>query len=438
MTTGTPAYQLMEIAAAGTFGTVAVVLDLDRGTLKALKILKEAHLNRPRVIARTQDEAAMLSQIHHPGIVRVSEFRVIENRPLIVMEWVRGLSFEAILDHHRSGLPLPEALEVVKRATLALGAAYHAVPAPGRSPMRIIHRDVKPSNMLLSVDGELKVVDFGIARGDFDGKQAQTMSMVLGARGYLAPERLDGHDDKPSCDIYSLGVVLFELLTGRHMVLSVHRDYHEQALNRSLATLRPAGLAQGPRDVLRTLIADMVAYDEANRPDHELLVRRLDTLQAHIGIRPDLQGWARANVYPLFRDRPRIRPIDHPAYPQLAFLERAARKVQFPAPPDVDQEIRFFLRRPDWTDHLDELQTIMVKNPHWSADPFLERLPSGTRSWWQFWGGSDVPAHEIAVVLGLLADRPCDVVRQRAEHLRRHAVAEVSLAADALLDRIQR
>ncbi len=437
MSTGTPAYELLEIAAAGTFGTVCICRDLDRGTLVALKVLKENHLNRPRVIARTRDEAAMLTRIEHPGIVRVSHFAYLERRPVIVMEWVRGLSLEYVLQPRRNGIPVPEAVEIVKRATMALGAAYHATP-DGGSPMHIIHRDVKPSNMLLSVDGELKMVDFGIARGDFEGKEAQTLSMVLGARGYLAPERLDGYDDKPSCDIFSLGVVLFELVTGRHMVLSVHREYHAQALARHLGDVCPHFLSKAAIHELRQIIADMCAYDEHLRPDHVTAVQRLDAFLDAYGLQPDLFAWARHEVLPQFRDRRRIRPIDHPAYPQLAFLERTARMVKFPAPPDVDQELRFFLKRPDWTEHLDELDVILLKNPHWSEVPFLERLPSGTRSWWQFWGGQDVPSHEIVAVLRILAQRPTRAVRERAQHLRSHPDDEVALEAQAVLDRCER
>ena len=434
MSTGTPAFQLLEIAAAGTFGTVCIVRDLDRGTLVALKVLKETHLDRPRVIARTRDEAAILSKIHHPGIVRVSHLAHVEGRPVIVMEWVRGLSLEAILQPRPQGVPLPVAMEILRQATLALGAAYHATPPDNGTPMRIIHRDVKPSNMLLSVDGELKMVDFGIARGDFEGKQAQTLSMVLGARGYLAPERLDGYDDKPSCDIFSLGIVLYELLTGRHVVLSVHRDYHTQALTQHLQHLRPEGLPREGRHLLRRIIADMCCYDEQQRPDHEQLIRTLDEFQRTFQLPRDLRSWAQAEVYPQFRNRRRVRPIDHPSYPQLAFLERTARMVKFPAPPDVDQEIRFFLRRPDWLSHLDELERVLVKNPHWSEEPFLEALPSGTRSWWQFWSDKEVSTDKVLPLLAFLRQRPTQQVQERAEHLRRHPDAEVAMAAQTLLD----
>lgn len=429
---GTNAFQLMEICAAGTFGTVCVVRDLDRGTLVALKILKEAHLHRPRVIARTHDEAAMLAQIRHPGIVQVEGLIELEGRPIVRMEWVRGLSLESIVRAKRDGLPAAEAIEIVRLATMALGAAYHWIPTGGSGPMKIIHRDVKPSNMLMSVDGEVKVVDFGIARGEFEGKEAKTLSMVLGARGYLAPERLDGYDDKPSCDIYSLGIMLYELLTGRHVVLSVHRDYHSEALNKHLGGMKLASLPPAVADSVRQMIASMCEYDEAKRPLHEDVVQQLDQILKRSGLVPDLKGWAQNELLPLFRNRERIRPIDHKAYPELAFVERMARMVRFPAPPDVDQEVRVFLRQPNWHEQLEALDLVLIKNPHWSESPFLEVLPSGPRAWWQFWGGSELVPEQVIAVLKLLQARPTAAVRERAAHLKRHSDPRVVEAAELL------
>lgn len=429
MTSDAHAYQLMEICAAGTFGTVVVVRDLHRGRLISLKVLKEAHLNRPRVIARTRDEAAILSQIHHPNIVAVEGLVEIEERPVVIMEWVRGLSLEAVLKHQPDGMPLPEVLEVVRQATLALGAAYEAVPPGGNAPMHIIHRDVKPSNMLLSVDGELKVVDFGIARGEFEGKEAKTLSMVLGARGYLAPERLDGYDDKPSCDIYSLGIMAYELLTGRHVVLSVHKDYHAEALDKHLQSLHWPNLPEEALEELRALLADMCRYEEARRPNHEQVATRLTHILEIGGLTPDLKAWSRRVLLPLFKNRQRTRPIDHPAYRDLAFVERAGKKVKNPAPPDVDGEIRRILRQEDWLKRLDELDLLMTCNPHWSEQPLLEVLPAGPRAWWQFWGGRELTNDQLVTVLRLLRQRPTQQVKEKVAHLRRHADPAVAAAA---------
>ena len=182
-----PAYKLEEICAAGTFGTVCVARDLHNGKLYALKVLKRAHMHRPRVIARTRDEASIMSRLTCNGIAEVDGLVEIDGRLLVVMEWVRGVSLEQLLQHHTEGLPLGVALLLIRDAADALGNAYRALPPDGGPPMGIIHRDIKPSNMLLSVEGKLTIVDFGIAHGTFEGKEAKTMSMVLGARGYLAP-----------------------------------------------------------------------------------------------------------------------------------------------------------------------------------------------------------------------------------------------------------
>ena len=430
-----PAYKLVEICAAGTFGTVCVVRDLTTGELLAVKVLKQHHLSRPRVIARTRDEAAMMAQLDHPGIVRVRRLLSMADRPVLTMEWVRGLSLESVLEAAPKGLPIAETVEILRLATEALEAAYHALPAKGGAPMQIIHRDVKPSNMLLSVDGELKVMDFGIARAQFDGKEAKTLSMVLGARGYLAPERLDGHDDRPSCDVYSLGIMAHELVTGRHIALSVHRDYHAQALRRHLKSLCPPGMDDAGIDLLRALIAQMCSYDEADRPNYPEITARLDEIAARAQQRPDLRRWARRYLLPTFRARPRVPPPDHPAYPGLAFLERGAHTVAKPAPPDVDERVRALLRAPEWWEDLDELQLLQVKNPHWSARPFLELLPETQRRWWRFWGRDRSSAAEAITILGVLRDRRTEEVYTRIRALRAHEDPQISGAARRWLAR---
>jgi len=425
-----PAFKLSEIAAAGTFGTVCVVRDLHTGKLVALKVLKRAHLHRPRVIARARDEAQMLSNIRHPNIVHVDELIQIGDRPVVVMEWVRGVSLEALIRHHVDGLPLGVAVETIRLATVALTAAYES-EVDGRA-MRIIHRDVKPSNIILSVDGELKMVDFGIARADFEGKEAKTMSMVLGARGYLAPERLDGHDDKPSIDLYSLGVCLYELVTGRHIVLSVHHTFHAEALEKNLKKLNPPGLSAEGVEKLRRIIEAMCQYDEAKRPAHQACIDMLDGFLRDEGLQPDLAAYGRETVLPLFQSRERVRPIDHPGYPDLAFLERTATNTDDPAPPDVDRCIAEFLRDPNWPDRLPELDMLLVKNPHWSAQPFLDQIPEDVKPWWQFWAkGLPEPKH-LTALLTYLQRRPTPDAILRATTLQSHPDTDVVAAANTL------
>ena len=430
-----PAFKLYEVTAAGTFGTVCIALDLHTGRLVALKVLKQAHLHRPRVIARTADEAAMLSRLDHPGIVDVAGLIYVGERPIVVMEWVRGASLEELLEMLPDGLPVGVAVELILQAIKALHAAYETTPAGASSPMHIIHRDVKPSNMLLSLDGVLKMVDFGIARGDFEGKQAKTMSMVLGARGYLAPERLDGHDDKPSVDIYGLGICLYEFLTGKHVVLSVHEAFHVEALESNIEKLRPPGLADAPRDELVSILESMCCYHESERPDHPTLAARLTAFIQKWDLQTDLRDFAMEHVLPHFRDRKRTRPIDHPGYPDLAFLDRTASNCPNPAAADVDAALYDFLRQPNWHQRLDEMDLLLIQNPHWTTQPFLDALPDGSRPWWRFWDRDQQPeSAEIAALLDLVGRRRVtSEIRRRLLPMREHPDPEVQNALGRLL-----
>ncbi len=433
-----PAYKLLEIAAAGTFGTVCIAQDLHRGRLVALKVLKQAHLHRPRVIARTRDEAVMLSRLDHPNIVHVDGLVQINDRPVVVMEWVRGVSLEDLVRANPKGLPVGVAVDLVRQATEALKAAWESPDPGGTGPMAIIHRDVKPSNMILAVSGALKMVDFGIARADFEGKEAKTMSMVLGARGYLAPERLDGHDDKPSVDIYSLGICLYEFVTGRHIVLSVHEAFHAEALQKNLDKCQPPGISAAAREALCGIIADMCRYREADRPDHGALARRLGAFLDDHDLRPDMAAFALERVLPMFARRKRTRPIDHPGYPDLAFLDRTSANCPRPAPPDVDAEVAAFLAQPDWHLRTDELERILVQNPHWTETPFVAALPDGVRPWWKFWDrGGDRPPEQVAKLLHYIGQHPLTgEVRRRLLPMRDHPDPGVQQAVTQLLQQM--
>lgn len=428
-----PAYRLHEICAAGTFGTVCVAEDLNAGRLVALKVLKQAHLHRPRVIARARDEAAMMSRIQHCGIAQVDGLIEIESRPLVVMEWIRGVSLETLVKHFPSGLPVEIAVEIIRQAAATLDHAYHARPTDGGPPMGIIHRDIKPSNMLLSNRGELKVVDFGIAHGKFEGKEAKTLSMVLGARGYLAPERLDGHDDKPTCDTYSLGICLYELLTGKHIILSVHHQFHAEALEKNLKRLEPPGLSPQSLETLRAIVGEMCHYFEEKRSYHAETVARLGRFLEEAGLQPDLPAWSREHVVPIFAGRAQAAPVSSPSYADLAFLDRTGRGVT-PVPPDVDAHIAAFLRQADWPSRIEELELLLLENPHWTLQPFLDVLPEQLKPWWQFWGRDMPEPDKIIATLALMRRRPSAEARRRVMVLRKHPDPAVVQAATDFLE----
>ncbi len=304
-------FEILEILGEGSFGTVCVAR-VTNDALKrkvALKMLKGAYVTNRKILNRTRDEARLLSKIHHPNIVRVERLIEINGRPVIVMEHVQGPSLDQLLLRFRDGLPPSIALDLIRQTALALHAAYTTI-GDGDKPMKVIHRDIKPSNILLSVHGEVKVVDFGIARGDFEGKEAETESVVMGSRPYMAPERLDGMSDSPSVDVYSAGMSLYELLTGRTMSLSINPVAHDQAMSRQLAYVQVPGMTVQAVEDLRDLIRRMCSYDRTKRPSALQAVRDLEQLSYLIEprFRTSLVDFARSAVVPIYESRPKVSP----------------------------------------------------------------------------------------------------------------------------------
>ncbi len=307
-------FEILEILGEGSFGTVCVArVSTDPLRRKvALKILKGAYASNKKILNRTRDEARLLSAINHPNIVRVERLMEIGGRPVVVMEHVQGVSLDQLLFRFKDGLPGAIALEMVRQTCLALHVAYAEALGDDGRPMRVIHRDIKPSNIMLSIHGEVKVLDFGIARGEFEGREARTESVVMGSRPYMAPERLDGVSDSPSVDVYSAGMSLFELLTGRTMSLSINPVTHDQAMTRQLQYVQVQGMAQAALEDLRDLIRRMCAYTRDYRPSAAECARDLEQLQYAIDRRYHiaLDEFARTTVLPIYESRPRITPED--------------------------------------------------------------------------------------------------------------------------------
>lgn len=307
-------FEILEILGEGSFGTVCVARVTGDPLRRkvALKILKGAYTRNDKILNRTRDEARLLSRISHPNIVRVERLMDVGGRPVVVMEHVQGVSLDQLLLRFKDGLPASVALELTRQTCLALHVAYNETAAEDGRPLRVIHRDIKPSNVLLSVHGEVKVVDFGIAKGEFEGREAHTESVVMGSRPYMAPERLDGISDSPSVDVYSAGMSLFELLTGRTMSLSINPVTHDQAMNRQLGYINVPGMSQAALEDLRGVIRKMCAYDRDYRPASLDAARDLEQTLYSIDAshRVGLVEFARTTVLPIYESRPKISPED--------------------------------------------------------------------------------------------------------------------------------
>jgi eukaryotic-like serine/threonine-protein kinase len=195
-------YELLRVIGRGGMAEVYAARDLTLGREVAVKLLAERFVDDEGFIRRFQDEARHVARLNHPNLVAVYDTGIDQGQPYIVMELVEGRSLQEAIAG--GGLTEDRALEIIADVCVALSYAHDR---------GLIHRDVKPGNILIADDGSVKVTDFGIARA-VDHETVTRTAAVLGTAAYLSPEQAQGLDVDPRSDLYSLGVVLYELLTG--------------------------------------------------------------------------------------------------------------------------------------------------------------------------------------------------------------------------------
>ncbi|MFI8534976.1 protein kinase [Streptomyces aquilus] len=248
-------YQLRELLGRGAMGEVWRASDQVLGRLVAVKLLRAEEAADAE---RFRLEAQTAARLNHPNVVGMYDFGSHHDQLYLVMELVDGWSLaqERAL---RGVLPPEEAAAVAAQAAAGLSAAHQ---------QGVIHRDIKPANLMLATDRTVKVADFGIARFATADSTLTATGKILGTADYLAPERALGRSAQPASDVYSLGCVLYELLTGRPPFsggtsLSVVQQ-HVSATPPPPSRLRPEIPQQ-----LSELVLHLLAKDPANRPTAE-------------------------------------------------------------------------------------------------------------------------------------------------------------------------
>jgi len=295
-------YRLIETLGKGAFGTVYRAEIIGPGGFAkqvALKVLNRDDRMPEEMALRLRDEARILGLIRHRAVVGVDNLADFGDAWGVVMEYVAGVDL-AIAAHH-ARIPARVALEIIEEIASALHAAW-AVPSDVTGePLRLVHRDIKLSNIRLTAQGEVKVLDFGVARADFQEREAATRSLLFGSMRYMAPERLDGVDGHET-DIYALGVVLAELLAGDSFDSPPTNPKRNRAwLDSVLSDVRRSvSLGQSPEDAsdyepLIQLIGEMIAFEPGERPSGREVERRARTLKGGFP-GPYLREWAEVEV----------------------------------------------------------------------------------------------------------------------------------------------
>ena len=308
-------YQVLGVLGAGGMGVVYRGMDKSVGREVAIKTLTEATDElRQRFLLEARSGV-----LNHPNIVTVYDFGEQDGNPYIVMEFVKGDSLENLLRGGRT-FTLIEKLEIVRQVCLALGYAHqHGV----------VHRDIKPANVMVQPDGNIKIVDFGVARLESQSGHTQT-GMVIGTFHYISPERLLGKPADGRADLWSAGVILYQLLTGRlpfpgddpatlHRVI---REPHEPVTSirsdypQSLNHLIDHALAKDPLDRYETgeeMAADIEAINDDLKREH------VDEALGNVKQMMEREQWT--NIRPILLDLQRLNP-------QNTEVKRLLREVQ--------------------------------------------------------------------------------------------------------------
>jgi serine/threonine-protein kinase len=208
--------------------------DLNLQRMVAIKLLREDLIPDPAFHTRFLQEARAAANLSHPNIVTIHDFGVDAHEYFFVMELVSGTDLKTLL-RRRQRLAVQEALAILTQACAGVGYAHRA---------GLIHCDLKPQNILVAPDGRTKIADFGIARALSTIDPLETSEVVWGSPQYFAPEQAAGGPPSPASDVYSLGVILFEALTGQLPFSgedsSALADQHLRAAPPSPRALNPA------------------------------------------------------------------------------------------------------------------------------------------------------------------------------------------------------
>ncbi|MEC8425641.1 MAG: protein kinase, partial [Myxococcota bacterium] len=311
-----------------------------------IKRIHTRHTAEPGFVRMFQDEARINAELQHENIAQVYDFGQVGDEWYIAREYIPGLDLRGVVRRVQDGggrLPVPIALRIVSDVLKALQYAHGRVDTYGR-PMNIVHRDVNPRNVMLSVRGEVKLIDFGVAKADTRSEQTKG-EVIKGKFAYMAPEQIEsGAAVDGRADLFAVGLMLYELLAGEHPFAGLREI---QIVHRVLAGRIPVlpSVADGADPVaLRTVVRralsmkpderfpDGASFREAlehaaravggvaSTPDLAAFVRSLDPGRAE-GISQRLEAWRDMQLPPVISGTdpetgpaasPQTTPASHP------------------------------------------------------------------------------------------------------------------------------
>jgi len=263
-------YEILRKIGKGAIATVWLALDQRTGDIVAIKVIENVADGEKEFITRFRREAKILNDLHDPHIVKIYDFGAEDDLIFIVMEHVPGKTVAELI-RETGPMNVHQALGIVRKVAEGLEVT---------SQKKIVHRDIKPQNLMVTVEGGVKIMDFGIAKST--GKLKLTETGFLGTPYYVSPEQAEGDGLDVRSDIYSLGVVLWEMLTGR--VLFNGDSPIEIAMKHISATVPPLHLY---REEVPVAVESLVNKCLKKRPQDRFstptaLIRAIDQVSEHV------------------------------------------------------------------------------------------------------------------------------------------------------------
>ncbi|MDT0157782.1 protein kinase [Microbacterium sp. ARD32] len=252
-------YELQSRIAIGGMGEVWEATDHVIGRTVAIKILKDEYMGDPGFLERFRAEARHAALVNHEGIASVFDYGEENGSAYLVMELVPGEALSTILERD-GALSADKTLDIVAQTASALQAAHAA---------GLVHRDIKPGNLLITPDGRVKITDFGIAR-IADQVPLTATGQVMGTVQYLSPEQASGHAASPATDVYSLGIVAYECLAGKRPFTGES----QVAIAMAQINEQPPPLPATVPQPVQNLVMAMIAKKPGERPSSAATVSR--------------------------------------------------------------------------------------------------------------------------------------------------------------------
>src|SRR5882724_3122850 len=267
-------YEILKELGAGGMGKVYQVRNVITDRIEAMKVLLPDLASTPDLAARFLREVKLTASLDHPNICALRTAFSNDNRLYMVMEYVEGTTMAAKLD--MGPLSVNEAVKYIGQVLSAVSYAHQR---------HIIHRDIKPANMMLTTQGVIKLMDFGIARSG-DERGLTMTGTTLGSIGYMSPEQVRGDPVDARSDLYSVGIVLYEFVTGRRPFLA-NSEYSIMAAHLNQVPKPPLELNPGLPAALNEIILMAIAKDAAKRfQTADAFANALTTVPASSAVAP--------------------------------------------------------------------------------------------------------------------------------------------------------